>query len=171
MHLYILRHGNASDRALWSGDDRKRPLTVEGREEMRAVAKGIRWLDLKIDTLIASPLTRARETADFVAQALHPPRNETSELLSPGCDLRELGKLLLAYPQAQELMIVGHEPDLSGIIAQLVGADTSAQVQMKKAACCCLKLNAAVGGTSYSMLMGQGMLIWHIPPKILARLG
>ena len=171
MHLYILRHGNAGDRDEWSGDDRKRPLTAEGREEMRAVAKGIRWLGLKIDTLIASPLTRARETADFIEQALHPPRYETSELLAPGSDLRALGNLLVAYPQMQELMIVGHEPDLSEIIAQLIGANSSAQVQMKKAACCCLKLTTDAGSAPSSKLVGRGILIWHLPPKILARLG
>ena len=73
MHVYMLRHGNAGDPAEWTGDDRQRPLTDEGRKEMRAVAKGIDWLDLKLDTLITSPLVRARETAEFVRQAVRPP--------------------------------------------------------------------------------------------------
>ena len=167
MHLYILRHGNAGDPAEWTGDDSKRPLTDEGRKEMRAVAKGFDWLDLKLDTLVTSPLVRARETAEFVRQAVHPPHFAESSLLAPGCDLKALGKVLVAHPQARELMIVGHEPDLSGLICELIGAGTTG-VQMKKAACCCIRLD--VSGNS-SPSPGSGVLVWHLPPRMLARLG
>jgi phosphohistidine phosphatase len=171
MHLYILRHGIAGDRDEWTGDDRKRPLTDAGRQEMREVAQGIRSLDLKLDTLITSPLTRAKETADFVRKAVRPTTYDSSELLAPGCDLKALGDLLSEYPKAQELMIVGHEPDQSELIAELIGgAGQHPRIQMKKAACCCIKLGSSTGGSAGLKLAGKGQLIWHLPPQVLARL-
>jgi phosphohistidine phosphatase len=171
MHLYILRHGIAAERDDWTGDDRKRPLTDAGRQEMREVAQGIRSLDINLDTLITSPLTRARETADFVKKAVHPATYESSELLAPGCDLRSLGNLLSEYPKAQELMIVGHEPDQSELIAELIGGTgLHARIQMKKAACCCIKLSSSTGRPAGPQLAGKGQLIWHLPPQVLARL-
>jgi len=171
MHLYILRHGIAADRDEWTGDDRKRPLTDAGRQEMREIAQGIRSLDLKLDTLVTSPLTRAKETADFVRKAVHPATYDSSELLAPGCDLPSLGKLLSEYPKAQELMIVGHEPDQSELIAELIGGEgRNARIQMKKAACCCIKLASGAGVSARSKLAGSGQLIWHLPPQVLARL-
>ncbi|MGO8947788.1 MAG: phosphohistidine phosphatase SixA [Ktedonobacterales bacterium] len=171
MNLYLLRHGIAGDRDEWTRDDHERPLTEAGRQEMLAIASGIRWLDLNLDTLVTSPLTRARETADFIAQAVHPAHYESSDLLAPGCDLRALAKLLAGYPQSKEFMIVGHQPDLGEIIAELLTAGMPARVQMKKAACCCVKLADGSSGLSGSKLAGKGQLVWHLPPQILARLG
>jgi len=167
--LYLLRHGQAGERETWAGDDRERPLTQAGRREMHAVAQGLRWLNLKLDALITSPLTRAHATADCVAQALHPPLYTASDLLAPGCDMLALGKVLEQYPQMQRIMLVGHEPDLSQMIGELICAETPAQVAMKKAACCRINLDseAITNGT----LAGRGVLIWHLPPKLLLRLG
>jgi phosphohistidine phosphatase len=173
MHVYILRHGNAGDPGQWPGDDRERPLSEEGRKEMRAVAKGLDWLDLKIDTVITSPLVRAQETADFVRQALHPSHYDTSQLLEPGCNLRALARLLALYPQSRELMIVGHEPDFGEIIASLIGAIVPGKIQLKKAACCCIKLDTEAGSLTAAAgeLAGKGVLVWHLPPRVLTRLG
>ena len=140
---------------------------------MHAVAKGLDWLDLKLDTIVTSPLVRAQETADIVRQALHPSRYDMSQLLAPGCDLSALARLLALYPQFRELMIVGHEPDLGEIIAGLIGAGLPGKIQLKKAACCCIKLDIGAGSLTASAgeLGGKGVLVWHIPPRVLARLG
>ena len=50
-------------------DDRLRPLTPEGRKEMQRVAPGLARLVPTIDVLATSPLARAAETAEIVAQA------------------------------------------------------------------------------------------------------
>ena len=74
---------------------------------------------------------------------------------------------MTAYAKASELMIVGHEPDLSGLVSELIGAGATG-VQMKKAACCCIRLDTS-GNRVPSP--GSGVLLWHLPPRILARLG
>ena len=69
MKLLFLRHGLA-DRSAWSGSDYERPLTPRGKERMRAEAETIASLDLGLDAILTSPLTRASQTAEIVADQL-----------------------------------------------------------------------------------------------------
>ena len=68
----LLRHGesvgNAESR--WQGQ-RDYPLTERGREQAQALAT--RWKKEKVhfDTVISSPLSRAKETAEIVASSLN----------------------------------------------------------------------------------------------------
>ncbi len=73
-HITLLRHGesigNAENRAQGQADY---PLTEKGRAQAAALAG--RWLaeGLTFDQAIASPLLRARETAEIIAEALKIP--------------------------------------------------------------------------------------------------
>ena len=69
--IYIMRHGIAAD--LGAGGiihDEDRPLTPEGRVKMQQAAEGIRRLELKFNLIFTSPLLRARQTAEVVADVL-----------------------------------------------------------------------------------------------------
>ena len=63
----------------------------------------------------------------------------------------ELRRLREKYPE-QDLMLVGHEPDLSGTI----GALTGGRVKMSKAAVALVELESGVSG---------GRLRWLFPPQ------
>jgi phosphohistidine phosphatase len=167
MQLYFLRHGRAFEPEGWTGTEFERPLTDDGRDEMRAAAKGLRWLDLKLDILYTSPLLRARETADIVAAALKLDATETPAL-APGCEMAIFGKLIAGQNGAQSLLFVGHEPDLSTIIGTLIGWHGPANVAMKKGACCRIDLVNDV--PSFGMLAGHGTLAWLLTAKQLSRL-
>ena len=73
MKLFFLRHGLA-DRSAWSGYDDERPLTPYGKERMLAEAETIARLDLGLDAIITSNLTRAQQTTEIVAERLGPSR-------------------------------------------------------------------------------------------------
>ena len=70
----FLRHGesvgNAESR--WQGQS-EYPLTDKGRAQARALAELWKTEGVKFDLAIASPLSRARETAEIVASALNVP--------------------------------------------------------------------------------------------------
>ena len=68
MELYFLRHGIAADAGPAGTGDAGRPLTKEGVTKMEAEARGLRRLKVKSDTLLYSPLVRARQTAEIVAR-------------------------------------------------------------------------------------------------------
>jgi phosphohistidine phosphatase len=170
MQLYIVRHGQAVESEAWAGAERDRPLTAEGRDEMRAAARGLRRLGVDVDPVYTSPLARARETAELIADALHAPL-EALDALSPGAQLSALADPLARHRDAATLLFVGHEPDLSDMIGELIGSHGPAHVEMKKGACCRVNIHDASALSSAAALQGRGTLAWLLTAKQLARLG
>lgn len=156
MKVYFLRHGIAADREEWKGNDFDRPLTREGRERMQREAKTIARLDLELEAIVTSPLVRAKETAEIAAEPLKM-RPEADERLGPGFDVRRLGEILRAHAGADAIALVGHEPNMSETIGEIVGG---ARVDLKKGGLACVEIDDAREVT--------GTLLWLIPPKILA---
>jgi phosphohistidine phosphatase SixA len=92
--------------------------------------------------------------------------------LAPGCNLDGLTTLLaaaLAAGQPKSLLIVGHEPDLSTLVGELIGRDGPAQVEMKKASCARVDVSLTTG--SALALAGRGILVWLLRAKQLALIG
>lgn len=71
--------------------------------------------------ILTSPLVRAVQTADILAEALSYilPVVVTDEL-SMGFDSDALRRLLNEFHQTDEVAIVGHEPDLSSVVSSLL---------------------------------------------------
>ena len=156
MRLYFLRHGLA-DRSAWSGADFERPLTPHGKERMMAEAEFSSNLDLALDVIITSPLTRAYQTAEIVAEQLgYMDRLEIDDRVSPGFGRADLADILKDYPHAESIMVVGHEPDFSMTIEGLIGGGS---VVCKKGSL------ARVDLTGMGLLSGE--LVWLIPPKAM----
>ena len=155
--LYFLRHGVAYMPDEWKGDnDELRPLTDEGIAAMKREAKYMRdALKLKVDRLITSPLVRAHDTARYVAKALKLDLDE-SKLLKPGFDLQALDELLGKSDDVSNIMIVGHEPDFSRTISQLIGGG---DVIMRKGGL------ARVDLQSRKPLRGE--LVWLLTPALV----
>jgi phosphohistidine phosphatase len=73
MILYLVRHGIAEGvSGKGARVDAERALTEEGREKSRDVAEGLQALDVRPTRIGASPLKRARETAQIIASASLP---------------------------------------------------------------------------------------------------
>jgi phosphohistidine phosphatase len=118
MKLYVMRHGPAEDFSA-SGRDGDRALTTSGRERVRAVAKVLHEKDEAPRVIISSPLVRAMQTAEIVAAELGVDRVETGHELAPGGDAASLARALVRDDRKRS-MVVGHEPDLSALIATLL---------------------------------------------------
>jgi 8-oxo-dGTP diphosphatase len=58
--VYLVRHGKAGDRELWSEPDELRPLTRKGRRQAEALAAWFR--DREVGRVISSPYTRCVQT-------------------------------------------------------------------------------------------------------------
>ncbi len=150
--LYFLRHGQANWEH-WERPDDERPLTKKGRKQVAAVADALQELQVHPNIILTSPLPRASETAEIVSNKLGV-ECVTSSLLAPGFDLNALRELLNEHPE-RDVMLVGHEPDFSRVIAELTGG----AVRMAKAGLARIDLDAATGLT--------GELVWLVPPKVL----
>lgn len=148
MRLFFLRHG-AADWPTWNKPDDERPLTKAGGRELHKVGEFLARLKANPDLILTSPLPRAVETADIAAEHLRV-RVHEEKLLGPGFVVEDLRRLLRKYPQ-QVLMLVGHEPDFSSVIAALTGGS----VKLSKAGVALVDLDS-----------GKGELRWLFPPKI-----
>jgi len=124
MKLYVMRHGPAEDQAA-SGADAHRALTPAGRERVRAVAKVLTENGEAPAQLVTSPLVRAVQTAEIVAVTSGlTDRGGTVAVLSemaPGGGAVALARRLASGGQ-KRVMLVGHEPDLSNLVAALLGS-------------------------------------------------
>lgn len=157
MKVYFLRHGKAENRADWRGRDDDRPLTAEGEEALRREAKAMAGLDLGVDVIVTSPLARARRTAELVAQGLGlEDRLVEDERMAHGFDMRRLEQVLAAHGEAASVMVVGHEPDFSATVAELIGGG---EVVMKKGGLARVDVTAPVAG--------GGELVWLLTPPLL----
>jgi phosphohistidine phosphatase len=157
MRVYFLRHGKAESRSAWRGDDADRPLTPEGEEAMRREAEALRASDLTLDLIVTSPLARARRTAEIVADELGlGGRIVKDDRLAPGFDVRHLEQVLAAHGPADAVMVVGHEPDFSETIAELIGGG---DVVMKKGGLARVDVSAPAAG--------GGQLVWLLTPPLL----
>jgi phosphohistidine phosphatase len=148
MELYILRHGIAEDRnAEAPHDDSQRRLTAEGKTKMRRAAEGMKALELEFDLILASPYLRTRETAEIVAEVLGlEGRLELSRTLaSEGGNPKELiAELTGKHGQYDQVLVVGHEPYLSRLIARLISGEDRNLATMKKGALCKLSVDDLV---------------------------
>src|SRR5947209_346591 len=100
---YLVRHGEAAPGA----EDRLRPLTERGREDVRRVARYAAALAVRVAEIRHSGLVRARETAEILADHLAPrPDVRPAEGLAPD-DEPATAQAMLESAGAP-LMLVGH---------------------------------------------------------------
>ena len=123
-----------------------RPLTADGRGKTAQAAAGMRRMKVRPDVVLTSPLRRAIETAQIVVEQLGLPPEvlRQTPALQPGAPVLEL-LAELRHENAASIMIVGHEPDLSGFASWLlVGSAEALELQLKKPALCILEIDEVV---------------------------
>jgi len=157
LRVYVLRHGIAED-APPGGSDADRALTQEGKQKLRRVLERARDAGADPGLILTSPLKRAVETAEIAATVLRGGSElvRTNALLPAGSPER-VWKEIRAH-KVEELLIAGHEPLLSGVVAYLLGSP-AVQVNMKKAALVSIELETAHPQPG-------GALNWMLTPKI-----
>jgi phosphohistidine phosphatase len=161
MNLYILRHAEAEKEAESGGDEARR-LIARGRERTREAAAGMRAMGLRFSAILTSPLARAAETADIVAAAYaNDPSPQVLPALSGGIAPSEVLAAMAPFSRYESLLIVGHEPQLSGLVSLLLGGSTDiVHVRFKKGACVALELPNRFerGGAELKWMMTQRQL-------------
>ena len=141
--IYLMRHGIAADPAP-EMSDADRALTPEGVRKTARVAAGLQKLDVNPDVILSSPLRRAEETARLVADGLdtHPPV-ELFPALTPGIAPHDMVKQLRPHRSANQILLVGHQPDLGELASYLLaGAPTLVPLPFRKAGVAAIAVGA-----------------------------
>jgi phosphohistidine phosphatase len=146
--LWLLRHADAEPHG--TRPDAERQLTERGRRQARVAGVALARMGVAFGAIIASPKARARETAELTLAQMSEPQRELLELhppLASGVQAREALELLAGVGADAPLLLVGHEPDLSGIVGELAGG----RVDLKKGGLAVVRLGA--GGAELVLLL------------------
>jgi phosphohistidine phosphatase len=168
MNLYLMRHGIAvtADQPGIESDS-ERPLSQKGLKRMRRAARGLRRLGISFDALLTSPLVRARQTAESVADTLglEAQLEEISEL-APQSSVDHLISRLTRFQDKDHVLLVGHNPLLSHAASFLIAGkkEISLEIELKKGGLCRIEIAGLPPGT-------PGTLHWLLTPKQLRQLG
>jgi phosphohistidine phosphatase len=157
--LYLIRHGLAEDRGDAWPDDAKRPLTEDGMSRLRKTARGLARLGVSIDTVLTSPLVRARQTAEIIAGGFDPrPAIVNVESLSTEGSFTAVAADLEKHSRKARIALVGHEPGIGELAARLIGSRHA--LEFKKGAVCRIDVEELPPNS-------PGDLRWFLTPRVL----
>ena len=135
MRIYLVRHGDAVPEED-AGSDRDRWLSPRGREAARILGRLLRETRVEPDAIVSSPLPRAVQTAELIAQMIdYIGHIESWRCLEPSAHPR------IAAGQLQtvgaSLIVVGHEPSISSLGAFILGRPSFPP--FRTAQCCAIE--------------------------------
>jgi phosphohistidine phosphatase len=158
--LWLLRHAEAEPHG--ARPDSERRLTERGEQQARAAGLALMRLDVTFDAVFFSPKVRARQTAELAAESWsvqargrlheHPP-------LASGFAAREALDALESVGGEGRVLLVGHEPDLSNVIAELTGG----RVDLKKGGLAVVRLDGTSGELVILMRPRELALLAGVP--------
>jgi phosphohistidine phosphatase len=161
MKILLVRHAPALARETPGVLDADRPLTPAGRAKFGIAARGLVRVLGRVDVLLTSPLTRARETAEIAAGAF----GNGEPVLEPALADDHVDAIMAALalrPSEARVALVGHEPMLGTLLARMVGAADAERFVFKKGGAALVDLPDGPATT--------GRLIWFLPPRVLRAL-
>ena len=142
--------------------DSERPLSAKGEEDIRLMGQVLARVEPSAPRLISSPLVRARSTAQMLGARYAPaPSPEVWEDLAPGVPFKAVVSRLQSAG-AGAVVLVGHQPDMTHLIAYLI-SDAATEIVMPPGAMASLVLPQGAGA-------GAGRLQWLLTPDLVRSL-
>lgn len=147
--IYFAQHGLAIDKK----DDPERPLSKDGIEQSKIVAKFLQGSETSLDSIFHSGKLRAAQTAEIFATALNISSTSVIDGLSPNDDVTLLAQDLNII----NALYIGHLPHLEKLVTYLItGNDGDSVISFKNSAVACLEKH----DTHYQ-------LQWYLTPDLL----
>jgi len=153
--LYLVRHADAGDPSQWIGPDAERPLSGKGVKQAARLAATLLAAETHFDSIRHSPARRCAETATVLSAVLEVEAT-VDDRLANGPTLSDLDRMF-DRKGVKRLALVGHEPSLSKIVAELTG---TSGIAVEKGALIRIDLPNGVAA-------GAGRLISVAPPSFL----
>lgn len=119
MRFFLIRHAKAV-KAGPGEPDEPRPLAPRGQKQARALGEELAAHPTPPCLVLTSPLRRARETAEPIAEATGA-ELRVDHRLAPGASADDIRQI--AAEVEGPVAAVGHQPDCSEIALELTGED------------------------------------------------
>jgi phosphohistidine phosphatase len=157
MNLFLIRHSIAENISI-DKKDFDRELTEEGKFVIKKTSEAWKNYIGNIDVVLTSPLRRAIQTAEIISTNLQEKQNLIKDNnLGTGSRTADLIDILNSL-EYQNIVVVGHQPDLSQHINNFCGTG-SFNIAFPPAALAKIEFDN-------SIKYGRGRLIYFIPPII-----
>lgn len=140
--LWLLRHADAEPHG--TRPDAERRLTKRGVHQAETAGAALARIGVSFKATLSSPKVRARETTELALAKMsdgQSPALELHEPLAGGYDARQALDALAGVGGDGPVLLVGHEPDLSGVVGDLTGG----RVDLKKGGLAVVRLAGAGG--------------------------
>jgi phosphohistidine phosphatase len=160
--LWLLRHADAEPHGARA--DAERRLTERGEEQSRLAGIALRRLGASFEAVLFSPRVRASQTIALAAEGWEEEQRRRIAVHAPlagGFEVSGARELLSTLDPDGQLLLVGHEPDLSGVVAELTGA----RVDLKKGGVAVVRLDSSRGELVALMRPRELTLIAAAPPR------
>jgi len=156
MRIYLVRHGKAAQSGYANDEDR--PLTERGESDVARIARRMAKAGVTVHQIRHSGLVRARQTAEILASALHPPDGVIAVAgLKYGDPVEALARELHLEPEP--VMFVGHNPFMEELASLLLTGQTGHRpVWFTTAGTACLEYG-----------QGAWSLRWLLTPEIVRK--
>lgn len=125
MDLIVWRHAEAEEEAT-GGDDLQRPLTSRGEKQAARIAG---WLDRHLPDatrILCSPAVRCEQTALALGR-----KYKVRPELAPGAAVADLLEAAGWPGSRQPVLIVGHQPVLGQLLAQVLAMPSAGNAVRK----------------------------------------
>lgn len=154
MILYLLRHAKAQKDAP-DGIDAGRKLTAQGKASAFKKATKLKRKLSGVELIITSHYPRAAETADVFAAVLKKDSVvNRDEMLAATMRPEDILRHLRNYSRNAEVLLIGHEPWISGLVSLMISGTLQCQIRLKKLGLAVLEVEvlAPRGAVLHSLL-------------------
>jgi phosphohistidine phosphatase len=129
MNLYILRHASAGVRRENPLLDVNRPLDKDGKTQSLQLAHVLNAMKITFDMVVSSPLKRSMQTAQLVAtETGFEQKIVSTAALAPTATFAQFQKLLRDCAAYENVLVVGHNPNLTQFLGQILAGPTETTV-------------------------------------------
>lgn len=160
MRLLLVRHAEAVDKGTDGVTrDFDRHLTPLGRQQAEALANALKSRGFLLSAVVSSPLVRAKQTAEPLAERLLPANPgqivECEYLATDTYKPKKLAKFLEELG-GDVVALVGHMPDLGSYVGWMIGPEPFT-LDLEKAGAVLIHFPGEIEAAA-------GSLMWYVTP-------
>ncbi len=163
MNLFFLRHASAGMRRSNPLLDVRRPLDKDGKRQSLQLAHVLNEMKLQFDLIVSSPLKRSLQTASLIGtETGYESQILMSNALAPEASFQDFQKLLSECRNYENLLVVGHNPNLSQFLATLLTSRSATVLPSIRLRKCSL--------ARVTLDRGPATMQWLLDPRIVRAL-